>query len=147
MNEKSAEMTTTPMEPWEQHQEPGPYADTGELSGLVGKAGTPSEDGTAAPSREALVEAIKTVFDPEIPVDIYELGLIYDLEIGADGKVAIGMSLTAPACPVAGEMPKWVADAVVAVEGVGEVAVTLVWDPPWSTERMSDDARMVLDIG
>ncbi len=109
--------------------------------------GEPLPSGAAVASREAVIEALKTVNDPEIPVDIYELGLIYDLEISDGGKVAIGMSLTAPACPVAGEMPKWVADAVAAVDGVGEVAVTLVWDPPWSPERMSDDAKMVLDFG
>ncbi len=136
-----AEPISGDMEPWLSHFTGGPAAE-----GTV-NVGEPLPPGVAVASREAVIEALKTVTDPEIPVDIYELGLIYDLEIGAGGKVKIGMSLTAPACPVAGEMPKWVADAVAAVDGVGEVAVTLVWDPPWSTERMSDDARMVLDIG
>ena len=94
-----------------------------------------------------IVVALKTVFDPEIPSDIYELGLIYKVEIDDDRHVNVDMTLTAPGCPVAGEMPQWVADAVAAVECVGEVEVTLVWDPPWSPERMSDDAKMILDIG
>ncbi len=111
------------------------------------RAGSPLANGTAVAGREAVVKAIETVYDPEIPVNIYELGLIYNMAIGEDGSVAIDMSLTAPACPVAGEMPQWVADAVATVEGTGEVEVTLVWDPPWSPERMSDDAKMVLDFG
>ena len=113
----------------------------------IARAGEPLPGGVAVASREAVVEALKTVYDPEIPVDIYELGLIYDLDIAADGTVKIGMTLTAPACPVAGEMPVWVAEAVAAAEGVGEVEVAMVWDPPWSPARMSDDAKMVLDIG
>ncbi len=111
------------------------------------RAGSALANGTAAAGREAVIKAIETVYDPEIPVNIYELGLIYNMEIGDDGSVAIDMSLTAPACPVAGEMPQWVADAVAAIEGAGEVEVTLVWDPPWSPERMSEDAKMVLDFG
>ena len=129
------------MMPWLNH-----FADIPAAEGTV-SVGSPLPRGVPAASREAVIEALKTVHDPEIPVDIYELGLIYDLEVGADGNVTIGMSLTAPACPVAGEMPRWVADAVAGVDGVGEVSVTLVWDPPWSPERMSDDARMVLDFG
>lgn len=111
------------------------------------RAGSPLPAGRAVATREAVIDALSTVYDPEIPVNIYELGLIYDLEIGNAGNVAIGMTLTAPACPVAGEMPQWVADAVAAVEGVGEVEVSMVWDPPWSPARMSDDARMILDMG
>ena len=111
------------------------------------RAGSPLADGAAPAGRDAVIKALETVYDPEIPVNVYELGLIYGLEIGEDGKVSIDMSLTAPACPVAGEMPQWVADAVAAVEGAGEVEVTLVWDPPWSPERMSEDAKMVLDFG
>ena len=111
------------------------------------RAGAPLADGAAVADREALLDAVRTVYDPEIPVNIYELGLIYGLEIDEKGNAAVEMSLTAPACPVAGEMPQWVADAVAGVEGVGEVEVTLVWDPPWSPERMSDDAKMILDIG
>lgn len=111
------------------------------------RAGTPLAHGAPTADREAIIEALKTVHDPEIPVNIYDLGLIYVLELEAGGNVLIGMTLTAPACPVAGEMPRWVADAVAAVEGVGEVEVAMVWDPPWSPERMSDDAKLLLDFG
>ncbi len=111
------------------------------------RAGAPLAPGTAVAGRAAVIEALKTVHDPEIPVNIYDLGLIYELEVADDGTVRIGMTLTAPACPVAGEMPQWVADAVAAVDGVGEVEVSMVWDPPWSPERMSDDAKMLLDFG
>jgi FeS assembly SUF system protein len=111
------------------------------------RAGTPLAEGAAVADREALVDALRTVHDPEIPVNIYELGLIYGMETDEAGNVAIDMTLTAPACPVAGEMPQWVADAVAAVEGAGEVEVTMVWDPPWSPARMSEDAKMLLDMG
>ncbi|MDB3954452.1 iron-sulfur cluster assembly protein, partial [Alphaproteobacteria bacterium] len=85
-------------------------------------------------------------YDPEIPVDIYELGLIYEVETGADGAVSIKMSLTAPGCPVAGEMPGMVARAVAETNGVGEVDVELVWDPPWTKDRMSEEAQVALDM-
>ena len=111
------------------------------------RAGAPLAESAPVAGREAVIEALKTVHDPEIPVNIYDLGLIYELEVGSDGSVRIGMTLTAPACPVAGEMPQWVADAVAAVDGVGEVEVSMVWDPPWSPEFMSDDAKMLLDFG
>ena len=111
------------------------------------RAGAPlAADATVADS-EAVIDALRTVHDPEIPVNIYELGLIYGMEIDGAGNVAIDMTLTAPACPVAGEMPQWAADAVAAIDGVGEVEVSMVWDPPWSPARMSDDARMILDMG
>ncbi len=110
------------------------------------RAGTPLPDGTAVAAEEALVEALKSVYDPEIPVNIYELGLIYELDIGKDGSIRIIMSLTAPGCPVAGEMPGQVAEAVAAVEGAGEVEVELTWDPAWTPERMSEDARLALGI-
>ncbi len=108
------------------------------------RAGTALPEGAAVAAEEALVEALHGVYDPEIPVDIYELGLIYELDIGKDGSIRIVMSLTAPGCPVAGEMPGQVAEAVAAVEGVGEVEVELTWDPPWTPERMSEDARLAL---
>ena len=111
------------------------------------RAGMPLAEGTAVASSETVIDALRTVHDPEIPVNIYELGLIYGMEIDEAGNVAIDMTLTAPACPVAGEMPQWVADAVAAVEGAGEVEVTMVWDPPWSPARMSEDAKMLLDMG
>ena len=93
-----------------------------------------------------VVRALKTVYDPEIPADIYELGLIYRVDIGADGVVDIDMTLTAPGCPVAGEMPVWVKNAVNAVPGVSDVKVSMVFDPPWDQSRMSDEARMALDM-
>ena len=93
---------------------------------------------------DVLIEAMRTVYDPEIPVNVYDLGLVYDVSLAANGDVAIKMTLTAPGCPVAGELPGWVADAVAAVDGVGEVEVALVWDPPWSPDRMSDDAKLAL---
>tara|TARA_Y100001960_G_C14641173_1_gene810935 strand:+ start:310 stop:732 length:423 start_codon:yes stop_codon:yes gene_type:complete len=97
-------------------------------------------------SETEVIEAIQTVYDPEIPVNIYDLGLIYGVELGKNGNIDIKMTLTAPGCPVAGVLPGWVADAVAAVEGVGEVVVTLVWSPPWTPDLMSDDARLALDL-
>ena len=93
-----------------------------------------------------IVTALKSVFDPEIPVDIYELGLIYKVDIDDDRNVAIDMTLTAPGCPVAGEMPVWVHDAVAMVEGVSAVDVEMVFDPPWDMSRMSDEARVALNM-
>jgi FeS assembly SUF system protein len=93
-----------------------------------------------------LIAALKTVFDPEIPVDIYELGLIYRLEVDDDRNIEVDMTLTAPGCPVAGEMPGWVENAVSAVPGVGQVKVKLVFDPPWDMSRMSDEARLALNM-
>jgi FeS assembly SUF system protein len=93
-----------------------------------------------------MVAALKTVYDPEIPVDIYELGLIYKIDIDDDRNVAIVMTLTAPGCPVAGEMPQWVENAVASVAGVGHVTVTLTFDPPWDKDRMSDEAKLALDM-
>src|SRR5262245_7566119 len=84
-----------------------------------------------------IVAALKSVYDPEIPADIYELGLIYKIDVDDDRNIAIEMTLTAPGCPVAGEMPLWVENAVAAVPGVGQVKVTLTFDPPWDKDRMS----------
>lgn len=109
-------------------------------------AGEPLQPGETVADRDTVIEALRTVYDPEIPVNIYDLGLVYDLEVADDGTVKVEMTLTAPACPVAGELPQWVADAVAGVEGTGEVEVSLVWDPPWTPERMSEDAKMLLDI-
>ena len=92
-----------------------------------------------------IVAALKTVYDPEIPADIYELGLIYRIDVDDDRNVLIDMTLTAPACPVAGEMPGWVENAVASVPGVGNVDVKMVFDPPWSVERMSDEAKVALN--
>ena len=93
-----------------------------------------------------IVQALKTVYDPEIPADIYELGLVYNVDIDDDRFVTIDMTLTAPACPVAGEMPGWVENAVSAVPGVQSCSVTMVFDPPWDQSRMSDEARVALDM-
>jgi FeS assembly SUF system protein len=93
-----------------------------------------------------IVAALKTVYDPEIPSDIYELGLIYRVDIADDRQVAIDMTLTAPGCPVAGEMPGWVENAVGAVPGVSGVTVNMTFDPPWDQSRMSDEARVALDM-
>jgi FeS assembly SUF system protein len=93
-----------------------------------------------------LVAAFKTVFDPEIPVDIYELGLIYRVDISDDRLVTIDMTLTAPACPVAGDMPGWVETAARRIPGVRDVKVNMVFDPPWDMSRMSDEARLQLNM-
>ncbi len=93
-----------------------------------------------------LVAAFKTVFDPEIPVDIYELGLIYKVDLSDERHAEIDMTLTAPGCPVAGEMPGWVEAAALKVEGVKSVTVNLVFDPPWTPARMSDEAKLELNM-
>ena len=112
----------------------------------VARAGKPLESGKSPADRDTVVEALKTVHDPEIAVNIYDLGLIYNVDIGADGSIRIQMTLTAPTCPVAGTLPGEVARAVAAVEGAGEVTVELVWDPPWGKDKMSDEAKFALDI-
>lgn len=93
-----------------------------------------------------IVAALKTVYDPEIPADIYELGLIYKIDIDDGRNVAVEMTLTAPGCPVAGEMPIWVENAVNSVPGVATTQVTLTFDPPWDKDRMSDEARLALNM-
>ena len=98
------------------------------------------------PLRNDIIAALKTVYDPEIPADIYELGLIYDIDIDAERNVTIAMTLTAPGCPVAGEMPKWVENAVNAVPGVSNTSVVMTFDPPWDMSRMSDEARLALNM-
>jgi FeS assembly SUF system protein len=93
-----------------------------------------------------IVAALKTVYDPEIPADIYELGLIYSIDVDDERNIAIEMTLTAPGCPVAGEMPTWVENAVASLPGVGRVSVKLTFDPPWEQSRMSDEARLALNM-
>ncbi len=115
-------------------------------SDLVAEAGQPLPPGSTVAAEEDIIEALKTVHDPEIPVNIHDLGLIYDLVIAPNGDVAIEMTLTAPACPVAGEMPGQVAETVAEVPGTGVVTVRLVWDPPWTQERMSEVAQMTLGM-
>ena len=110
------------------------------------------EAGSAIPPEEIerlaaeIVAALKTVYDPEIPADIYELGLIYKIDIDDDRLVTVEMTLTSPGCPVAGEMPAWVENAVAAVPGVSHCVVRLTFDPPWDQGRMSDEARLALNM-
>ena len=116
------------------------------------EAAVETAEGSAIPAEELarltddIVAALKTVYDPEIPVDIYELGLVYKVDIDDSRDVAIDMTLTAPGCPVAGEMPGWVENAVGSVPGVGGVKVSMVFDPPWDQSRMSDEARAALNM-
>ena len=123
----------------------------GATGGGDGEGAAP-EPGSAIPPEELerlkndLIAALKTVYDPEIPVDIYELGLIYRLEVDDDRNIEVDMTLTAPGCPVAGEMPGWVENAVASVPGVGQVKVKLTFDPPWDMSRMSDEAKLELNM-
>jgi FeS assembly SUF system protein len=93
-----------------------------------------------------LIAALKTVYDPEIPVDIYELGLIYKVDVADNKDVTVDMTLTAPGCPVAGEMPGMVKDALLTVPGIGEVTVNMTFDPPWTPDRMSEEAKLELNM-
>ena len=93
-----------------------------------------------------IIEALKTVFDPEIPINVYDLGLIYDINQKDNGDIHIDMTLTAPGCPVAGVLPQQAADAVALVDGTGQVEVEIVWEPAWSLERLSEEARMMLEM-
>ncbi|MEL6644674.1 MAG: SUF system Fe-S cluster assembly protein [Pseudomonadota bacterium] len=99
---------------------------------------------TDHPLYDDIVEACRTVFDPEIPVNIYDLGLVYTIDIAEDGAVGVIMTLTAPGCPVAGEMPGWLAEAIEPLPGVKTVDVEITWDPPWGMDMMSDEARLEL---
>lgn len=110
--------------------------------------GTWSPDGATEgkPSEEALIAACASVYDPEIPVNIYELGLIYTIDINDAGEVKVEMTLTAPACPSAQELPEQVRDAILAVPGVATCDVEVVWDPPWDQSRMTEDARLALNM-
>ncbi len=104
------------------------------------------EGSSTSPLEGPVVEALRTVFDPEIPVSIFDLGLIYDLSIDDDGAVKVIMTLTAPNCPVAEEIPKWTKEAVAGVDGVTRVAVELVWDPFWKQDYMTEEARLMLGL-
>ncbi|MCG7873786.1 MAG: SUF system Fe-S cluster assembly protein [Candidatus Thiodiazotropha lotti] len=106
----------------------------------------PGQAKSSVPSQDQLIEALRTVYDPEIPVNIYDLGLIYRLEVDDQGQVEIDMTLTAPACPVAGTLPREVGRVIDAVPGVEDTVVHLVWSPPWSKERMSEEAQMKLGL-
>ncbi|NGN39624.1 SUF system Fe-S cluster assembly protein [Mesorhizobium sp. CGMCC 1.15528] len=109
---------------------------------VVSASAIPAEE--LARLTDDIVSALKTVYDPEIPADIYELGLIYKIDIEDDRSVKIDMTLTAPGCPVAGEMPGWVQNAVGAVEGVSDVEVNMTFDPPWTPDRMSEEAQVAV---
>ena len=131
---------------------PQPVADDAKPATEPVPADATSAQASALPPEELdrltsdIVAALKTVYDPEIPSDIYELGLIYKIDISDDREVAVEMTLTAPGCPVAGEMPKWVEDAVNSVPGISGTTVTLTFDPPWDQSRMSDEARLALNM-
>jgi FeS assembly SUF system protein len=127
----------------------GPSADVTAVNGAPAPARSNGSALTAdeiARLTDDIVNAIKTVYDPEIPADIYELGLIYRIEIGDDRRIDIDMTLTTPNCPSAQELPMMVENAVSGVPGVGPVTVQVVWDPPWDPSRMSDEARVVLNM-
>ncbi|HWN66454.1 MAG TPA: SUF system Fe-S cluster assembly protein [Haliangium sp.] len=115
-----------------------------EAVAVAGSGEKPAQPIDVEAVRPLVVDAIKTVYDPEIPVNIYELGLIYALDIDPEGQAEIKMTLTAPACPVAGVLPQEVADKVASVAGISRARVELVWDPPWSMERMSEEAKLEL---
>jgi len=119
-----------------------------ELSPGAATHGAWTPDGETEPklSEEAVIDAIATVYDPEIPVNIYELGLVYAVDVHDDGRVKVEMTLTAPACPSAQELPEQVRDAVLTVAGVTGCEVETVWDPPWDPSRMSDEARLQLNM-
>jgi FeS assembly SUF system protein len=112
----------------------------------------PAGNASALPQEEqarltdSVIAALKTVFDPEIPADVYEIGLIYKIDIADDRAVTVDMTLTTPNCPAAQDLPKSVENAVASVPGVGEVKVNVVWDPPWDPSRMSDEARLTLNM-
>ena len=128
-----------------------------EMDGSISKSETFAESwaepqGAALPQAELdrltedLIAALKTVFDPEIPVDVYELGLIYKVDLSDDKDVLIDMTLTAPGCPVAGEMPGWIEDAVMTVPGIKSARANLVFEPPWDPSKMSDEAKLALNM-
>ena len=131
------------MPPYGGHMEP---PNMEELQDFVARAGEPLEPGIVAANHETVVEALRSVYDPEIPVNIYDLGLVYEVVVSDQGEVSVRMTVTAPACPVAGELPQWAADAIERIEGTGKIEVHLVWDPPWDHSMMTEDAKMALGI-
>lgn len=116
------------------------------LQNYVAKAGKdkPAEEKPA--TKEDIIEALKTVSDPEIDINVYDMGLIYNIDVRDNGDVFIDMTVTAPTCPVAGVLPQQAADAVALVEGTGNVEVKIVWEPAWTPERMSDEAKMMIEL-
>jgi len=121
-------------------------ATTGATTGATHAAWTPDGETTPKLTEDAIIAACATVYDPEIPVNIYELGLIYAIELGDDGKVKVEMTLTAPGCPAAQELPEQVKQAVLSVPGVADCEVETVWDPPWDQSRMSEEAKLQLNM-
>ena len=118
--------------------------DTADVANSPNPSAIPADE--LARLTDDIIAALKTVYDPEIPVDIYELGLIYKVDIDDDRNVAIDMTLTAPGCPVAGDMPGWVENAVGSVAGVALVKAKITFDPPWDHSRMSEEARMAMNM-
>ncbi len=112
----------------------------------VAKAGAPIQEGVAKADREAIIEALKTVSDPEIMINIWDMGLVYKIEQKENADVYIEMTVTSPMCPVAGILPQQAADAVAGVEGVGEVEVKIVWEPAWSLANLSDEAKEMFEM-
>jgi FeS assembly SUF system protein len=124
-------------------EQPAPAAELAKPTAAPGSALPPEELDRLT---DSIIGALKTVYDPEIPADIYELGLIYKVDIDDDRNVTVDMTLTSPGCPVAGEMPAWVQNAVSAIDGVANVDVNLTFDPPWDMSRMSEEARIALGM-
>ena len=149
MDERKALAETAPWDgpqaPPEHHDLPEPCAHTVEVAKDFKSEGAIPEDELERIT-QGILAALKTVYDPEIPVDVYELGLIYKVDINDNREVDSEMTLTAPGCPVAGEMPAWVENAVGAVEGVSLARVKMVFMPPWDPSRMSDEARVALNM-
>ena len=139
MTNESGASAPTPMAPELTQDLPG----TGSLRS-TSDAGLSSEE--IGRLTDEIVAALKSVYDPEIPADVYELGLIYKIDIGDDRAISIDMTLTTPNCPSAQELPSMVENAAASVPGVGPVTVNVVWDPPWDPSRMSDEARVVLNM-
>ena len=145
-------MDETPLTDLIEKAAPASTAQTPPAPDLVQATPPSMAMGSALPPEEIdrltsdIVAALKTVYDPEIPADIYELGLIYKVDIDDDRNVAVEMTLTAPGCPVAGEMPIWVENAVNTVPGVAHTKVSMTFDPPWTQDRMSDEARLAIGM-
>ena len=123
-----------------------PISPKGSTQPFIVKLGSKNTFDKISISEKDIISNLTNVYDPEIPVNIYDLGLIYDINISKGNNVFIKMSLTSPGCPVAGELPKQVADELTKIKNIGLIEVELVWDPPWTKERMSEDAKLALDI-
>jgi len=120
--------------------------DTEPVPEFTAYAGEKLADNTSKAAKEDIIAQIRTVSDPEIPINVYDMGLVYKIELLDDGDVYIEMTLTAPTCPIAGVLPQQVADAVAAISGVGKVEVKLVWEPAWSPDNMTNEAKEMLEL-